>query len=159
VIVGDALPDPQVAVGAVARRDGALLLVRRGHEPETGRWTLPGGRLEPGESVTEAVAREMLEETGLEVACEALVGWAERRGPLHHYVILDFAVRVLGGSLRCGGDATDAAWVPLEDVVGLDLVSGLADFLVDHRVLERRAAEGTGRAQRPRGEVPGAGTD
>jgi len=129
-------PVAQVAVGAVARRGDALLLVRRGHAPEAGRWTLPGGRLEPGESVPEAVVRELAEETGLDVACGDLVGWAERRGPDHHYVILDFAVGVRGGTLRAGGDAVEAAWVPRHALASTDLVSGLADWLADHGVLE-----------------------
>jgi mutator protein MutT len=132
---GEAPPAPQVAVGAVARHRGELLLVRRGQEPETGRWSLPGGRLEPGETVAAAVVRELREETGLHGHCGGLVGWAERRGPRYHYVILDFDVTVTGGELRAGGDAAEAAWVPLADVGGLDLVSGLADFLAAHGVL------------------------
>ena len=138
------VPVPQVAVGAVASRRDALLLVRRGHEPDTGRWSLPGGRLEPGETVAEAVARELLEETGLDVACGELVGWAERRGPRHHYVILDFEVTVLGGTLVPGSDATEAAWVPLGEVPELELVAGLAEFLADHGVLDRPEGDGAG---------------
>jgi len=122
-------------VGAVAVRDGALLLVRRGHEPEAGRWSLPGGRVEAGETLAQALEREVLEETGLEVRCGALLGWVERIGPGHHFVILDFFVEAASGALRAGGDATEAAWVALPVVAGLDLVEGLAGFLRDHRVL------------------------
>ncbi|HXX90640.1 MAG TPA: NUDIX hydrolase [Acidimicrobiales bacterium] len=135
---GSGPPRPVAAVGAVAVRDGALLLVRRAHAPERGRWSLPGGRVEPGESVAEALVREVYEETGLRVRCGALVGWAERRGPGHHFVILDFAVTVDGPAQpTASSDATAAAWVVLEDVAGLDLVSGLEAFLVNHGVLTR----------------------
>ena len=122
-------------MGAVAVRDGELLLVRRGHEPEAGRWSLPGGRVEAGETLSQALEREVLEETGLEVRCGTLLGWVERIGPGHHFVILDFFVEVASGALRAGGDATEAAWVVLPAVAGLDLVEGLAGFLRDHRVL------------------------
>jgi len=133
---GDPAPRPEVAVGAVAVADGDLLLVRRGHEPETGRWSLPGGRLEAGESVPEAVVREVREETGLDVECGEFVGWVERRGPGHHFVILDFAVRVVGSPrAKAGGDASDVAWVPLGSLDAVELVTGLRAFLADHGVL------------------------
>lgn len=127
---------PEVAVGAVAVVRGSLLLVRRGRPPEAGRWSVPGGRVEPGETVAEAVVREVAEETGLAVRCGELVGWAERRGPAYHFVILDFAVEVDGGGAPvAGGDAAAARWVPLAEVASMDLVSGLADFLRRHGVL------------------------
>jgi len=126
---------PEVAVGAVAVHDEALLLVQRGHEPEKGRWSLPGGRVEAGETLSQALEREVAEETGLEVRCGTLLGWVERIGPGHHFVILDFLVEVASGALCAGGDATEAAWVALPVVAGLDLVEGLAGFLRDHRVL------------------------
>ena len=132
------VPRPQVAVGAVTVVEGALLLVRRTNPPEAGRWTIPGGKLEPGESVPEAVEREVLEETGLRVHCGELIGWAERRGPNHHFVILDFAVTLDHESARspvAAGDTDAAAWVHLASVADQDLVSGLEDFLRGHGVL------------------------
>lgn len=130
-------PDPVVAVGGVAVVDGALLLVQRATAPEAGRWTIPGGRVDPGESVLEAVRRELYEETGLRVACGRLLGWAERRGPGYHFVILDFVVSTGGrGDPSPGSDASAVAWVPLADVPSLDIVSGLADFLRLHGVLD-----------------------
>ena len=104
--------------------------------PGAGRWTVPGGRVEPGESVTAAVERELLEETALAVRCGSLVGWAERRGPEYHFVILDFEVTAAGPTTpAAGGDAAAVAWVPLGEVTSLTLVEGLEDFLVDHGVL------------------------
>jgi 8-oxo-dGTP diphosphatase len=128
---------PVVAVGGVAVRHGALLLVRRGHAPQAGCWSVPGGRVERGETLAEAVERELREETGLSVRCGSLLGWAERISPAHHYVILDFVVH-LGedaASPVAGGDAADAAWVALSDVTRLELVDGLEDFLHIHGVL------------------------
>jgi len=125
-----------VAVGGIAVVDGALLMVRRATPPGVGRWTVPGGRVEPGESVTAAVERELLEETALEVRCGPLVGWAERRGDGHHFVILDFAVTVTGSTApTAGGDAAAVAWVPRAEVATLDLVEGLEAFLLEHGVL------------------------
>jgi 8-oxo-dGTP diphosphatase len=129
-------PAPVVAVGGVAVVEGALLLVQRANPPGAGCWTVPGGRVDPGESVTAAVERELREETGLEVGCGAFLGWAERRGPDFHFVILDFEVDVPGQQTpTAGSDAAAVAWVPLADVTGLRLVEGLQQFLAAHGVL------------------------
>lgn len=125
-----------VAVGGLAVHEGALLLVRRANPPEPGRWTIPGGKVEAGETLAAAVERELGEETGLEVRCGALTGWVERILPGFHYVILDFDVEVVNpGMPVAGGDALEAAWVPLDEVTALDTVSGLVNFLKEHRVL------------------------
>ncbi len=115
--------------------DGRLLLVQRGGPPEEGRWSLPGGRVEQGETLRRAAEREVLEETGLDVHAGKFVGWAERIGEGHHFVILDFVVEVTGGTLRAGGDAVDVAWVALEELAARDLVTGLEAFLQDHDVV------------------------
>jgi ADP-ribose pyrophosphatase YjhB (NUDIX family) len=112
-----------------------LLLVRRGSPPQAGRWSLPGGRVERGETLADALEREVREETGLETRCGRFVGWVERIGPRHHFVILDFAVAVRGGTLHAGGDADEVAWVAREDLTELPLVDGLEGFLRDHDVL------------------------
>jgi mutator protein MutT len=131
------LQRPQVCVGAVAVDDGRLLLVRRGRGPAQGEWSVPGGRVEPGETVGEAVVRELAEETGLEGLCGPLLGWVERIGDDHHHVILDFVVEVIGGEAVAGDDAAEVAWVPLEDVAEMtNLVEGLAEFLHEHGVLD-----------------------
>lgn len=83
---------PQVAVGAVCVHDGRLLVIERAHDPGAGRWSLPGGRVEAGEALADALAREVSEETGLAVDVGALCGIAERIGDGYHFVILDFWV-------------------------------------------------------------------
>ncbi|MBO0807024.1 MAG: NUDIX domain-containing protein [Actinobacteria bacterium] len=124
-------------VGAVITgADGRLLLVRRGHDPEAGRWTLPGGRIEPGETDAAALAREVREETGLQVACGALVGTVERPAPDGGiYEIRDYAATVTGGTLAPGDDAADARWVSPAAAGSLPLTTGLLATLTGWGVL------------------------
>ena len=125
-------------MGAVAVADGCLLMVRRGRGPAAGKWSIPGGRVERGETLAEAVVRELAEETGVEAVCEGLAGWVERMGTDHHFVILDFWVRPLAHvEPTAGDDATEAAWVPIGEVRELALVEGLDEFLTDQGVLDR----------------------
>jgi mutator protein MutT len=127
---------PEVCVGAVAVDNERLLLVRRGRGPAAGFWSVPGGRVEAGETLAEAVVREVLEETGLEGVCDRLVGWVERIGEDYHFVILDFVVEVLeGGEPVAGDDAAEARWVPLPEVGDYALVEGLAEFLHEHGII------------------------
>jgi 8-oxo-dGTP diphosphatase len=129
---------PEVCVGAVVVDDDRLLLIRRGHGPAAGEWSLPGGRVEGGELLAEAVVRELREETGLEVVCGDLLGWVERMGEDHHFVILDFVATLLGPDNAlpvAGDDAAEVAWVPLNDVAEHRLVDGLAEFLHEHGVI------------------------
>jgi mutator protein MutT len=128
---------PELCVGALAVHDGRLLLVRRGHGPAAGEWSVPGGRVEAGETLAEAVVRELAEETGLEGVCDRFVGWVERIGPEHHFVILDFSVSLLDPSAApvAGDDAVEAAWLEADALDGLRLVEGLRDFLEEHGVL------------------------
>jgi 8-oxo-dGTP diphosphatase len=128
---------PELCVGAVVVEAGNLLLIRRGRGFGIGHWSVPGGRVEPGETVGEAVVRELAEETGLEGLCGALLGWVERIHDDHHFVILDFVVDVLEPvEPVAGDDASEARWVPLHEVAELDLVDGLAEFLHEHGVLD-----------------------
>ncbi len=124
-------------VGAIIKDEaGRLLLIQRGHEPETGRWSLPGGRIEPGESDEQAVVRETREETGLQVRCGTLVGAVQRPGPGGAVLdIRDYAATVTGGTLAAADDAADARWVSQADLAGLSLTSGLAEALTTWGVL------------------------
>jgi 8-oxo-dGTP diphosphatase len=128
---------PEVAVGGVAVHDGALLVVRRGRGPAAGEWSVPGGRVEPGETLRAAVGREVLEETGLEVVVDRFLGWVERISDEFHFVILDFAVTVLDPQRDPvpADDAVDVAWVPLQELSEWRLVDGLYEFLHDVEIV------------------------
>jgi 8-oxo-dGTP diphosphatase len=127
---------PIVAVGAVVVDHDRLLLVRRGRGPAAGWWSVPGGRVEAGETLAEAVTRELREETGLDGVCGPLIGWVERFLEDQHYVILDFEVTIVGEDQPVAGDdAAEAAWVDLHLVAELPLVEGLAEFLGDHGII------------------------
>lgn len=111
-------------------RDGTLLLVRRGQAPSRGRWSLPGGRVEPGETSEQALVREVAEETGLVVEVGALVGEVTRPGVADViYRIRDFRATPIGGELDAGDDARAVAWVPISEVASYPLSAGLLSAL------------------------------
>lgn len=107
-----------------------LLLIRRGREPQAGSWSLPGGRIEAGETPVEAVAREVAEETGLLVVPGPLVGRVRRDGPGGVvYDIEDYACTAVGGVLRAGDDADEARFVDRGGLDSMPLSTGLLDAL------------------------------
>jgi ADP-ribose pyrophosphatase YjhB (NUDIX family) len=117
---------PTVAVGAfVFDADGRVLLVERGKPPGAGLWTVPGGRLETGETLAQAVAREVQEETGLVVEVGGLACVVERMGDNYHFVILDYLARVIGGTLMAASDARAAKFVDRDELATLPLTDGL----------------------------------
>ncbi len=128
---------PELAVGAIAVRGDEILMIRRGHGPAAGEWAVPGGRVEQGELLAEAVLREFREETGLDAVCGPFVGWVERLGHDHHFVIMDFEVIVMSNDDPvAGSDAAEAVWVDLNRLSELTLVEGLETFLAEHGYIE-----------------------
>jgi ADP-ribose pyrophosphatase YjhB (NUDIX family) len=113
---------PWVGVGALIFREGRVLLVRRGHAPSLGEWSIPGGALELGETLAEGVKREVREETGLEVEPVATVDVVDRiardeTGRVQfHYVLVDFLCRVTGGSEAFADDAVGLRWAAMDDL-------------------------------------------
>jgi ADP-ribose pyrophosphatase YjhB (NUDIX family) len=121
---------PIVAVGAfVFDAEGRVLLVERAKDPGKGLWTVPGGRLEPRETLAQAVAREVREETGLVAEVGPLVCVAERIADDYHFVILDYLARVVGGALAAASDASAARFVADGELDGMKLTDGLVEFL------------------------------
>ena len=124
-------------VGAVIKDDlGRLLLIKRGHSPGAGLWSLPGGRIEPGENDADALVREVREETGLAVEAGHLLGTVQR--PAHDgdvFDIRDYAATVIGGLLQPGDDAADARWVDAVELESLPITEGLTETLTSWGVL------------------------
>ncbi|MGH3975929.1 MAG: NUDIX hydrolase [Pseudonocardiaceae bacterium] len=118
-------------VGAVVFDDaGRVLLVRRTNEPGRGRWSVPGGRVEAGETDHHAVIREVAEETGLQVKVTRRIGRVQRGAPGGAiFDIHDYLCRPTGGTLRAGDDADDARWCDGETLTSLPIVDGLLGAL------------------------------
>ena len=115
---------------------GRLLLIKRGHPPEAGRWSIPGGRIEAGESDRQALVREVREETGLAVTPGELAGSVQRAGPDGAVLdIRDYTATVTGGRLMAGDDAAGARWASAADLAGLPLTHGLLTALTAWGVL------------------------
>ncbi len=118
---------PVVGVGVVCLRGGEVLLVRRSKPPRAGGWSLPGGRQKLGETVREAAARELAEETGVEANIGALLDVVDSitrdgdGGLQYHYTLVDFRADWISGEVLAGGDAADARWFTAAELGGLDL--------------------------------------
>lgn len=147
---------PMVGVGGVVIVDGRALLIKRGTEPLLGEWSIPGGTLELGETLQEGVARELLEETGLEVRVLDMIeafdriyvdpaaeGTASAKRPRFHYVILDYLCECIGGEAAAGGDVTDVAFAREDELERFGLTATAT------RVLKRAFAMDRERRKTP----------
>lgn len=134
---------PIVGVGGVVIRGESVLLIRRGREPLKGEWSIPGGMLELGESLTEGVQREVLEETGLEVHPLELLTVFDRiqkdgERVQYHYVIVDYLCRATGGRLKAGSDVLDARWVSRKEIPGYKITPKAEEVIADAFVCSRK---------------------
>ena len=137
-----------VGIGAVIVEQSRVLLIRRGQPPLLGEWSLPGGLLECGETLREAVVREAREETGLVVETGEMLGVYERlvrddEGRLrYHYVLIDFLCRPVSGDLNAGSDAADVRWFTRDELPALNLADDTNDVVLKGlaRTMERRAS-------------------
>jgi 8-oxo-dGTP diphosphatase len=133
-------PDqPIVGIGAVIVHEGKILLEKRGNEPSKGKWSIPGGLVELGESPEQAVIREVKEETCLDVENPSLIDVVsnvdlDEKGKVkYHYVIIDYLVHVKSGKLHAASDAEELRWVSFEEVDGYDLTRSFRVFFRDNR--------------------------
>jgi len=115
--------------------DGKVVLIRRGKQPYKGHWSLPGGGIEPGERIRDAVKREVKEETGLDVDVGLVAGYREEIVPPEHFIIIAFHCTVTGGELCAGDDAVECRLVDPNDVADLLLTPALTDVFRDAGLL------------------------
>ena len=147
---------PVVGIGGVLIDRGRTLLIRRGSEPLRGEWSIPGGTLEIGESLQQGVARELLEETGIEVRVlelievfdriyleDKLTGTEVKRRPRFHFVIADYLCERLGGEPRAGSDVTDVAFAREDELTRFHLTETATRVLKKAFAMDRarRAAK------------------
>ena len=132
---------PLAGVGAVIINEGKVILVKRGVEPGKGRWSIPGGLVELGETVREATVREAKEETGLDVEIvidrplDAFdnIDIDEKGGLRYHYILMQFLTRLKSGTLKPSSDVVDAKWVPIEEIEKYDLTKPFRKFYTKHK--------------------------
>jgi len=140
---------PVVGVGAVVLDGSRVLLIKRGHAPLKGQWSLPGGGVETGETLEQAIAREVLEETGLTIEVGPILEVLDRisrdaDGRVeHHFVLIDFVCRPTGGILSGASDADDAAWVELADLPRYEVAA------VTVSVIQKAVTRGFDTGERP----------
>lgn len=138
-------PWPVVAVGAIVWKEDRFLLIRRGQPPRKGGWSIPGGRQEAGETVHDAVHREIREEAGIEIditGIAAVVDLIDRddQDLKHHYTVIDMLAEWRSGEARAGDDAMDVAWVRLEEIADYQLPDLQIKVIGDAFDQRRRAA-------------------
>lgn len=130
----DNIPEPKIGVGAVVFNvDGCVLLIKRNKKPALGLWSVPGGCLEAGESLTEACIREVFEETGINIEVKNLIAVVERRREGFHYVVIDFFAKLIDErniQPVAQSDVSVASWVSVESLDDYELVEGLKEIIL-----------------------------
>jgi 8-oxo-dGTP diphosphatase len=133
-------PDqPVVGIGAVIIQNGKIALIKRGNEPSKGKWTIPGGLVELGETLEAAVIRETKEETLLDIENPQLIGVVdnvdldEQSKVKYHYVIIDYLVYVKAGEIQAASDAAEFRWVTLDEVENYNLTASFRVFFRNNR--------------------------
>lgn len=114
-------PRPTPCAGVVCIRGDQVLLIRRGKPPRQGEWSIPGGRIEPGETASAAALRELHEETGVQAELVGLIDVVDHIAPDRHYVLIDYAARWISGEPVAGDDAAEALFAPVEGLSSLGL--------------------------------------
>ncbi len=147
------MKQPAIGVGAIVWRGDAVLLIRRGKAPRKGEWSIPGGHVHWGETLVDAVTREVREETGIAITgiqhCETLEARFPATGRLrHHIVLVDFTARHVRGRVRAGDDAMDARYVPYAEISGFGLWGETLRVIRKSRrqMMRRRRADNQQRA-------------
>jgi 8-oxo-dGTP diphosphatase len=126
---------PITGVGAIVCKDGKVLLVKRGKEPNRGKWTVPGGVVELGESLHEALKREVREECSIDIEVEKVLDTFDAitrddDGRVrYHFIIIDFLAKYAGGEIEAGSDAEECRWVSPEELAGIDVTPSLLKVL------------------------------
>ena len=137
---------PIVGVGGIIFKDDSILLIKRGGEPAAGQWSIPGGVVDTGETLTDAVVREVWEETHLRVEPLTLVKILDRifrdkeDRVVYHYVLVDFLCRCTGGKVQPGTDALDARFIPIQDLVSLNVIPVTRKVIYEAADMNKEAA-------------------
>ena len=132
---------PVATAAAVVFKEGKILAIKRGQEPSKGKWSIPGGRIELGETAFEAARREVKEECSVEVAIERVLDSVdniirdEDGRVKYHYVVIDLLARYVGGEIRAQSDAEECRWVTPQELVGLDITPMLRDMLKRQKII------------------------
>jgi 8-oxo-dGTP diphosphatase len=132
---------PIAAVGTVVFKEGKMLTIKRSQEPSKGKWSIPGGRVELGETVYEAARREVLEESSIEIEIERVLDAAdnivrdEEGRVKYHFVIIDLLASYVSGEIKAQSDAEECRWVTPQELVELDITPMLRDMLKRNRII------------------------